>query len=194
MLVNREYYARMRKGARGEEETRFVTDCMKDANWLVRNLDQRANTLLRVATEIVKRQQAFFAHGAEHIKPLCQGDVADALGMHRSTVCRAIADKHLMTNRGLFELRYFFSNGLATDGPAEVSTESIRVRIRQMIAGESPAKVLSDDAIMAALQGEGVEIARRTVAKYPEMLGLPSSSVRRRQYKAAKLEAQLCPA
>lgn len=192
VLVNREYYARMRAGVSGEDDTRFVTDCMKDATWLARNLDQRANTLLRVATEIVKRQQAFFVHGVEHIRPLCQGDVADALGMHRSTVCRAISDKHLMTNRGLFELKFFFSNALATSGDAgDVSAESIRARIRQMIEGETPAKVLSDDAIMAALQAEGVEIARRTVAKYREMMGLPSSSARRRRYKAARIEAQL---
>ncbi len=192
VLVNREYYAKMRKGARGEDDVRFVTDCIKDANWLARNLDQRANTLLRVASEIVKRQQAFFVHGVEHIKPLCQGDVATTLGVHRSTVCRAISDKFVMTNRGLFELKFFFSNGFASGGETgDVSAESIRARIRQMIDGENPAKVLSDDAIMATLQADGIEIARRTVAKYREMLGLQSSSARRRQHKAARIAAQL---
>lgn len=195
VLVNREYYAEMRAVATGDDDTRFVSDCMKDASWLTRNLDQRANTLLKVATEIVKRQKEFLLHGVEHIKPLCQGDVADAIGMHRSTVCRAISGKYMMTNRGLFELKYFFSNALhASDGQADVSAESIRARIRTLIEEEPSTKVLSDDAIMAKLRDEGVEIARRTVAKYREMMGIPSSSVRRRQLRAAKIEAEACPA
>lgn len=193
VLVNREYYAQMRAAATGEEDTRFVADCMNDATWLTRNLDQRANTLLKVATEIVKRQKAFFRHGVAQIRPLCQGDVADALGLHRSTVCRAISGKYMMTNRGLFELKFFFSNAIASEGKADVSAESLRARIRRMIETETPARVLSDDAIMAQLRNEGVEIARRTVAKYRETMGIPSSSVRRRQLKAARIEAELCP-
>lgn len=193
VLVNREYYAEMRTVASAEDDVRFVTDCMKDANWLTRNLDQRANTLLNVAAEIVRRQRDFFLHGIEHIKPLCQGDVADAIGLHRSTVCRAISGKHMMTNRGLFELKYFFSNALASAGGDEdVSAESIRARIQGLIDGEGSDKVLSDDAIMEALRDTGIEIARRTVAKYREMLGIPSSAVRRRRRHVAKVEAELC--
>lgn len=195
VLVNREYYAEMRAVATGEEDTRFVTDCMKDANWLTRNLDQRANTLLGVATELVKRQKDFFLHGVEHIKPLCQGDVADALDMHRSTVCRAISGKYMMTNRGLFELKFFFSNAVnATEGKDDFSAESIRAKIRHLIANEGSRKTLSDDAIMSILREEGVEIARRTVAKYREMMGIPPSSVRRRQQRVARIESQFCTA
>ncbi|MDV4168711.1 RNA polymerase factor sigma-54 [Rhodovulum sp. FJ3] len=195
VLVNREYYSEMRAVASGENDVRFVTDCMRDANWLARNLDQRANTMLKVATEIVKRQQDFLLKGVEHIKPLCQADVADAIGMHRSTVCRAISGKYLMTNRGLFELKYFFSNALSGEGSAEdVSAESIRARIRKLIEGEQGKKVLSDDAITATLKGEGVNIARRTVAKYREMMNIPPSSIRRRQHSAARIEAEACVA
>lgn len=195
VLVNREYYSEMREATSGEEDTRFVTDCMKEASWLTRNLDQRANTLLKVATEIVKRQKAFLRHGVDHIKPLCQGDVAEALGMHRSTVCRAISGKYMMTDRGLFELKYFFSNAIqAAGGNEDFSAESIRAKIRHLIDNEGNGKVLSDDAIMAELRAEGVEIARRTVAKYREMMGIPSSSVRRRQLRAAAMETGLCPA
>ena len=189
VLVDREYYARMRAGASGIDDVRFVTDCMKNAGWLTRNLDQRANTILKVATEIVKRQKDFFRHGVDHLRPLCQGDVAEALGIHRSTVCRAAAGKYMMTNRGMFELRFFFSNAIESDGgDQEFSAESIRSRIRQMIEAETVTTVLSDDAIMQALRGDGVQIARRTVAKYREMMHVPSSSVRKRQLQAALIE------
>lgn len=193
VLINREYYSEMTAVATGKEDTRFVSDCMKDANWLTRNLDQRANTLLKVATEIVKRQKDFLLHGVEHIKPLCQGDVAEVLGMHRSTVCRAISGKYMMTNRGLFELKYFFSNAIhSSAGQDDFSAESIRARIRSLIEAEPGAKVLSDDAITAALRAEGIDVARRTVAKYREMMNIPSSSVRRRLRRAAMIEAEAC--
>ncbi|MEZ5649972.1 MAG: RNA polymerase factor sigma-54 [Burkholderiaceae bacterium] len=191
VLVNRDYYAEMRALSTDEIEVRFVTDCMKDANMLARNLDQRSKTLLRVATEIVKRQKAFFTHGAGHMRPLCQGDVAQTLGMHRSTVCRAISGKYIMTNRGLFELKHFFSNAItSTEGDDDYSAQTIRMRIRDLIAAESDGEVQSDDAIMVSLKDSGIDIARRTVAKYREMLGIPSSAMRKRQARAARLEAQ----
>lgn len=189
VLVNREYYSEMRKLTSGEDSTRFVSDCLKEANWLARNLDQRAQTLLRVATEIVKRQKDYFLKGVEHIKPMCQAEVAEELGIHRSTVCRAVSGKYMLTNRGLVEMKYFFSNGLSSDnGQKECSTESIRARIRTLIDAEQDGKVLSDDAIMAVLQEEGIAIARRTVAKYREMMNIPTSSIRRRQHRAAKFQ------
>jgi RNA polymerase sigma-54 factor len=189
VLVNREYYSEMRKLTSGEDSTRFVSDCLKEANWLARNLDQRAQTLLRVATEIVKRQKDYFLQGVEYIKPMCQAEVAEELGIHRSTVCRAVSGKYMLTNRGLVEMKYFFSNGLSSDnGQNECSTESIRARIRTLIDAEQNGKVLSDDAIMAVLKEEGIAIARRTVAKYREMMKIPTSSIRRRQHRAVKFQ------
>lgn len=195
VLVDREYYAEMRAGSKGTEDAHFVVDCMKDANWLIRNLDQRANTILKVATEIVKQQKEFFLRGVEYIKPLCQGDVADAVGIHRSTVCRATAGKYILTNRGMFELNFFFSNALASaDGDADHSAESVRAKIRALVEAETAKRVLSDDALMMALRNDGVEIARRTVAKYREMMNIPSSQVRKRLKRAAAAEQNLCSA
>ncbi|AJE49213.1 RNA polymerase factor sigma-54 [Celeribacter indicus] len=185
VLVDREYYAEIRQASRGVEDARFVTDCMRNANWLVRNVDQRAQTILRVATEIVTRQRAFFEQGLEHLKPLYLRDVAEAVGLHESTVCRATTDKYMMTPRGMFELKFFFMNSLgSTDGSEELSAETVRQKIRHMIEAETAATVLSDSAIMAALQAEGIDIARRTVAKYREMLHIPTSQKRKRMKRA----------
>lgn len=190
VLVNREYYSEIRRATAGTDNTRFVSDCMRDATWLTRNLDQRANTVLKVATEIVKRQQAFFSDGVEHMRPLCQSEVADAVGLHRSTVCRAISGKHIMTNRGLFEFKYFFSNVInAASGSEELAAESIRAKMRQLLQSETVNSVMSDDALAASLLEDGIQIARRTVAKYRDMIGAPSSSIRKRRLKAARIEA-----
>lgn len=195
VLVNHDYYSAIRDGPNGANATRFVADCMSKANWLTRNLEQRANTILKVATEIVKRQKNFFRHGAEHFSPLCQGDVAEALGIHRSTVCRAISNKYMMTNRGMFELKFFFSNAFQNpEGEEQASAESVRAKIRQMIETETVCAVMSDDAIRTALRRDGIAIARRTVAKYREMMDIPSSSVRKRRHRAGQVEKHLCPA
>lgn len=191
VLVDREYYAEVSATALGADETRFVTDCLKDANWLVRNLDLRAKTILKVSTEIVKRQKEFFQHGVAHLKPLSLYEVAETLGMHKSTVCRATSNKYMMTNRGMFELKFFFASAL-NSSYGELSSESIRHKIRQMIDDETPETVMSDDAIMEALRKDGVDIARRTVAKYREMMHIPSSPKRKRQKRAKLVENGAC--
>ncbi len=191
VLVNRQYYSEVRSKCRDTTETRYVADCMKDANWLVRNLEQRAQTILKVATEIMKRQHDFLLHGVEHLKPLNLKDIADAVGIHQSTVCRAISNKYAMTPRGLRELKFFFANSIAAvDGGASVSSDTVRHQIRQMIDGESADSILSDDAIVRELRAAGVEIARRTVAKYREAMNIASSLQRRRQKQAKHFGAR----
>lgn len=188
VLVNREYYAEVKARSRDKDEKRFVMDCMQNAGWLVKNLDQRAQTILRVAAEIVARQEQFLLHGVEHLRPLNLRDVADAVGIHESTVSRAIANKFMMTSRGMFELKYFFANSIsASEGGEDFSAETVRHRIRQIVDAETAAAVLSDDAIVDALRAAGIDIARRTVAKYREMMRIPSSLQRRKMKLAAQL-------
>jgi RNA polymerase sigma-54 factor len=151
----------------------------------VRALDQRARTILKVATEIVRQQDGFFAHGVQHLRPLNLRTVADAISMHESTVSRVTANKYMATNRGIFELKYFFTSAIAAaDGGEAHSAEAVRHRIRQMIDAETPSQVLSDDTIVDMLRESGVDIARRTVAKYREAMRIPSSVQRRREKQA----------
>jgi RNA polymerase sigma-54 factor len=181
VLVNQAYFARVSRAAKNESEKTFLTECMQTANWLTRSLEQRAKTILKVATEIVRQQDGFFAHGVEHLRPLNLKTVADAIGMHESTVSRVTSNKSIGTSRGAFEMKYFFSASIAgTPGEEAHSAEAVRHRIRQMIDGESAAAVLSDDAIVHKLREAGIDIARRTVAKYRESLRIPSSVERRR--------------
>ena len=185
VLVNRDYHARITAGRLGPEDRRFVADCMKDANWLARNVDQRARTILAIATEIVAQQKDFLTRGVAHLRPLNLADVAEVVGVHVSTVCRAISGKYLMTERGLFELKFFFANSIAAvDGGAESSSETVRHKIAALVAAETADSVLSDEAIVAALRGDGIDIARRTVAKYRDILRIPSSLQRRRRKRA----------
>jgi RNA polymerase sigma-54 factor len=185
VLVNQSYYARVSKTARNESEKTFLADCLQTATWLVRALDQRARTILKVASEIVRQQDAFFAHGVQHLRPLNLRTVADAIGMHESTVSRVTANKFMATNRGIFELKYFFTSAIAaTDGSEAHSAEAVRHRIRQMIDAEPPDDVLSDDALVDKLRASGIDIARRTVAKYREAMRIPSSVQRRREKQA----------
>jgi RNA polymerase sigma-54 factor len=156
----------------------FVSECRANASWLVRSLDQRARTILAVATEIVRHQDRFFAEGITGLQPLTLRMVADAAGLHESTASRVTSNKYIATERGIFELKYFFSNAVGSGGPA---AEAVRHRIRNMIAAEAPENVLSDDIIVEQLQDDGIDIARRTVAKYRKALGIPSSVERRRQ-------------
>jgi RNA polymerase sigma-54 factor len=180
VLVNQSYYSRLLKGSRGKEDRDYIVTQMTSANWLVKSLHQRAVTILKVATEIVRQQDAFFGHGVQHLKPLMRRDIAATIGMHESTVSRVAANKYIATPRGLFELRFFFSNAIAdTAGGESHSAAAVRARIKGLI--ESESEVLSDDRLVQLLKGEGVDIARRTVAKYRESLRIPSSTERRRQ-------------
>jgi RNA polymerase sigma-54 factor len=182
VLVNQVYYAEVTKTVKSESEKSYLADCMQTATWLLRALDQRAKTILKVSTEIVRQQDAFFACGVQHLKPLNLKTVADAISMHESTVSRVTANKYMATNRGIFELKYFFTSSIAaSDGGDAHSAEAVRHRIKQLIDAETSQDVLSDDTIVEKLRTAGIDIARRTVAKYREAMRIPSSVQRRRE-------------
>jgi RNA polymerase sigma-54 factor len=163
------------------EDKAFLVEKLQTANWLVKSLQQRARTILKVASEIVRQQEAFFRQGVGALRPLILRDIADAVELHESTVSRVTANKSMATPRGTLELKYFFTTAIAgTDGETH-SAEAVRYRIREMVAAETGEAVLSDDAIVAVLKREGVDIARRTVAKYREALRIPSSVQRKRE-------------
>lgn len=185
LLVDHRYHARVSKGARSDQEKTFVADCMAQASWLVKSLDQRARTILKVSSEIVRQQDGFLAFGVEHLRPLNLKTVADAIGMHESTVSRVTSNKYMSTPRGVFEMKFFFTSAInATEGGEAHSAQSVRHRIRQLIDAEaSEAEVYSDDRIVEILKDAGVDIARRTVAKYREAMRIPSSVERRRMFK-----------
>jgi RNA polymerase sigma-54 factor len=186
VLVNQTYYAKVSTTARRETEKSYLAECLQNATWLVRALDQRARTILKVANEIVRQQDAFFAHGVEHLRPLNLKTVAEAIGMHESTVSRVTANKYMATSRGIFELKYFFTSAIpAAHGGEAHSAEAVRHRIKQLIDGEGTMSVLSDDTIVEKLREAGIDIARRTVAKYREAMRIPSSVQRRREKQAA---------
>src|SRR5262249_45007220 len=188
VLINQSYYAKVAKTAKTETDKAYLADCLQTATWLTRALDQRARTILKVATEIVRQQDAFFAHGVQHLRPLNLRTVADAIPMHRSTVSRVTANKDIATSRGLFALKYIFTSAIASaDGGEAHSAEAVRHRIRQLIDAEDATGVLSDDTIVDKLREAGIDIARRTVAKYREAMRIPSS-VQRRREKQVSLE------
>jgi len=181
VLVNQTYYATVSKSTTRKEDKSYLVDCLQTANWLVKSLDQRARTILKVAQEIVRQQDAFLTYGVRHLRPLNLKTVADAISMHESTVSRVTANKYMATNRGLFELKYFFTSAIAATSNGDAhSSESVRDRIRAMIESEPASDVLSDDKIVERLKDDGIDIARRTVAKYREALRIPSSVQRRR--------------
>jgi RNA polymerase sigma-54 factor len=186
VLVNQDYYQKVSGSAvRDTEDQGFLTECLQNANWLTRSLDQRARTIMKVATEIVRQQDAFLTRGIDHLRPLNLKTVADAIKMHESTVSRVTSNKYMLTPRGLFELKYFFTVSIAAvEGGEAHSAESVRHRIRSMIQDEEPDGVLSDDEIVDALKAGGIDIARRTVAKYREAMNIPSSVQRRREKRA----------
>jgi RNA polymerase sigma-54 factor len=187
VLVDQTYYARVSKAARGEGERSYLAENWQSAQWLARSLDQRAKTVLKVAGEIVRQQDGFFRHGVAHLKPLNLKAVAEAIGMHESTVSRVTSNKAIGTGRGTFEMKYFFTAAIAGAAGAEAhSSEAVRHRIKQLIDGESAPVALSDDALVHKLKAEGVDIARRTVAKYRESLRIPSSVERRRLGRALR--------
>ena len=186
VLVNQAYYACVCKSATSKHDKSYLVDCLQTANWLVKSLDQRARTILKVAQEIVRQQDAFLTYGVRHLRPLNLRTVADAISMHESTVSRVTANKYMATNRGLFELKYFFTSAIAAAGEGDAhSSEAVRHRIKEMIEAEPASDVLSDDKIVERLKLDGVDIARRTVAKYREALRIPSSVQRRRQKRIA---------
>jgi RNA polymerase sigma-54 factor len=187
LLIDQRYHARVSGGARSDADRTFVADCLASANWLVRSLDQRAKTILKVASEIVRQQDGFLAFGVEHLRPLNLKTVAEAIGMHESTVSRVTSNKYMATPRGVFEMKFFFTAAIASsDGGAAHSAESVRHKIRHMIEAERGADgVLSDDRIVELLKEGGVDIARRTVAKYREAMRIASSVDRRRLIKQA---------
>ncbi|SHL32064.1 RNA polymerase factor sigma-54 [Roseibium suaedae] len=187
VLVNQTYYATVTKTARNASEKEYLTDCLQTANWLVKSLDQRARTILKVSTEIVRQQDGFLTYGIEHLRPLNLKTIAEAIGMHESTISRVTSNKFMATQRGIFELKYFFSSAIsATEGNDAHSAESVRHKLRQLIDAESPDDILSDDTLVKILKDEGVDIARRTVAKYREAMKIPSSVQRRREKRARR--------
>lgn len=186
VLINNQYIARVGSPVRSEDKL-YLSECQANATWLVKSLDQRAKTILKVAREIVRQQDAFLVLGVQHLRPLNLKTVADAIEMHESTVSRVTSNKYMATPRGIFELKYFFTTAIASadsEGDAH-SAEAVRHRIKEMIAQEGD-EVLSDDTIVDRLKGQGVDIARRTVAKYREGLGIPSSVQRRRERKVTR--------
>jgi RNA polymerase sigma-54 factor len=188
VLINRAYHASIAPTLKTKAERDYLTERLQAANWLTRALHQRATTILKVATEIIRRQQGFFAHGVSGLKPLTLRDVADAVAVHESTVSRVTSNKYMATPRGIFELKYFFTSSLPGSAGVDAhSAEAVRFRIKTLIEAENTSDVLSDDRIVEMLAREGIEIARRTVAKYREALRIPSSAQRRRE-KAVRLD------
>ncbi|MEM9422798.1 MAG: RNA polymerase factor sigma-54 [Pseudomonadota bacterium] len=188
IIANERYFAKLSaSSATSERETKsFLNEQMSNANWLIKSLDQRARTILKVSTEIVKVQDEFFVKGIQYLRPLNLKTIADAIEMHESTVSRVTSNKYIHTPRGTFELKYFFTPAIAArHGEAQYSAESIRHRIKSLIDDEDPTSPHSDDKLVALLADENVDIARRTVAKYREALGIASSVQRRRQAKRA---------
>ena len=187
LVVNRDYYLDLKQGAQDKASRAWLGEKLADANWLIKALDQRQKTILKVSEEIVKQQDGFFRRGVAHLKPLTLREVAEAIDMHESTVSRVTSNKYLACPRGTFELKYFFSSGVASSDGEGASAEAIKARIRALTDGEDAKKVLSDQKLADMLNGEGFDLARRTVAKYREAIGIGSSAQRRREKKLRSL-------
>jgi RNA polymerase sigma-54 factor len=184
LIVNRSYYVELRGTCGDREAKSWLSEKLADANWLIKALDQRQKTILKVAAEIVKQQDGFFRRGVSELKPLTLRTVAEAIEMHESTVSRVTSNKYLHCQRGTFELKYFFTSGVAsTTGEGGVSAEAVKAQIRALCDAEKPDDILSDDALVDLLNAKGFGLARRTVAKYREAIGIGSSVQRRRQKK-----------
>ncbi len=185
VLINQEYYAEIKNAAGGDKASKeYITTQMNNASWLVKAMDQRAKTILKVASEIIEEQDAFFNYGIEFLKPMKLSDIAEKIDMHESTVSRVTTNKYIGTPRGLFELKFFFTTALGGDnGSMAHSAESVKARIKAMIDAEDPKKILSDDKLVEMLKDENIDIARRTVAKYREAMHIGSSVQRRKQKK-----------
>jgi RNA polymerase sigma-54 factor len=181
VLVNRRYHAELKRGPQDKASKAWLGECLASANWLVRALDQRAQTIIKVATEILKQQQGFFEQGVSALRPLTLAKVAEAIEMHESTVSRVTSNKYLACDRGMFELKYFFGSGVASEGGEGAAAEAVKDAIGKLIAEET--EILSDDTLVDLLKDQGFDLARRTVAKYREAMGIGSSIQRRRQRK-----------
>ena len=185
VLVDNSYYSEISQMGLDKDSKHYISECFQNANWLVKSLHQRATTILRVSTEIVRQQDMFFKKGIEYLKPIVLRDIADAVEMHESTVSRVTSNKYIATPRGIFELKYFFTSSInSSEGGDAHSAESVKYKIKRLIDEEPTTKVLSDDKLVQLLNNEGIDIARRTVAKYREALGIASSVQRRREKKA----------
>lgn len=182
ILINRSYVAEL---GQDKATKAWLSDCLADANWLIKAMDQRQRTIIKVATEIVKQQEGFFRRGVAHLRPLTLRQVADAIEMHESTVSRVTSNKYLHCGRGLFDLKYFFSSGVQSADGEGASAEAVKSHIKSLIDGEGD-KILSDDTLVDMLTAKGFDIARRTVAKYREAMGIGSSVQRRRQKKMGR--------
>jgi RNA polymerase sigma-54 factor len=182
LLINRSYLAEL---GRDKSTKAWISDCMADANWLIKAMDQRQRTIVKVATEIVKQQDGFFRGGVAHLRPLTLRQVADAIEMHESTVSRVTSNKYLHCARGLFDLKYFFSSGVQSADGDGASANAVKSHIRTLIDAEG-VKILSDDTLVDLLKAQGFDLARRTVAKYREAMGIGSSVQRRRQKKMGR--------
>ena len=180
VLVNQQYYTEITEHTKSKQDREYVTSQLHSASWLVKALDQRAKTILKTASEIIEQQDAFFLFGVEFLKPLTLKDIAEKIDMHESTVSRVTSGKYIGTPRGVFELKFFFSTALVSSDGTAHSAESIKAKIKTLIDGETPENILADDTIVEILKKDGVDIARRTVAKYREILGIPSSVQRRK--------------
>ena len=182
LLVNRSYHATIDRRTLSVEDRSYLSEQLQSASWLIKSLDQRARTMIRVGQEIVRQQDGFFAHGVEHLRPMTLRHIADAIEMHESTVSRVTSNKYIATPRGTFEMKYFFTAAIAaSDGGEAHAAEAVRQKIRRLIDAEDPAQVLSDDQLVKALKDDGIDIARRTVAKYREAMRIGSSVQRRRE-------------
>ena len=181
VLVNARYSTTVSTQARSKADREYISEQLQSANWLVKSLHQRATTILKVASEILRQQDAFFRKGVRHLRPLTLRDIAEAIEMHESTVSRVTTNKYIATPRGIYELKYFFTASIGGANGESHSAEAVRDRIKTLINGETGGKILSDDTIVVLLRKDGVEIARRTVAKYREAMRIPSSVQRRRQ-------------
>lgn len=181
VLINSQYCARVVRQNINPQDRAYISEALSNANWLVKSLEQRARTILKVSTELVRQQQAFFEQGVAHLKPLNLRAIADAIEMHESTVSRVTANKYIATHRGIYDMKYFFTASIASsEGGDAHSAEAVRHKIRALIEAEQPNKILSDDRLVVLLRDSGMDIARRTVAKYREALRIPSSVERRR--------------
>lgn len=185
LVVNRAYYLELRQGCPGKAAQSWLGEKLADANWLIRALDQRQKTILKTAAEIVKKQEGFFRRGVSELRPLTLRDVAESIEMHESTVSRVTSNKYLHCDRGTFELKYFFTSGVGSADGEGASSQAVKARIKALIDAEDAKKILSDDTLVDLLKAEGFDIARRTVAKYREAMGIGSSVQRRRQKKLA---------
>jgi RNA polymerase sigma-54 factor len=188
LVVNRSYYVELKNGCVDRASKSWLSEKLADAKALIKALDQRQKTILKVAAEIVRQQEGFFRQGVSQLKPLTLRAVAEAVSLHESTVSRVTSNKYLNCKRGTFELKYFFTSGVASaDGEGAVSAEAVKAQIRALCDAEDPGAILSDDQLVDLLREKGFDLARRTVAKYREAIGIGSSVQRRRQKKLARV-------